>query len=156
MNCSARCSTWSIRRSSERSLGVDDTSRITVTCLRPLRCTLLSIDSCSDISLVSGKDSAEFRGGILSRLRRLSIRITNLCSRLIIEASHQTHSAAKIYTWFRAKAIIFSRAYMMTSLSFSKVIVIRRIYTPKVRGCRYRKLIDSRYRIRGIGIIKTQ
>jgi len=35
----------------------------------------------------------------------------------------------------------------MTSLSFSKVSVIRRIII-KVRGCRYRQLIDCRYTYR--------
>jgi len=129
---------------------------MTVTCLCPLRCSWLSIDSYSDISLVAGIYSADLRSWIRSRLRRLSLWITNPCSRPIIDASHQTHCAAKIYPWFRAKSIIFSRAHTMTSLSFSKVIVIRRIYTPLERGCLYRKLIDSRYRIIGIGIIKTQ
>jgi hypothetical protein len=32
------------------------------------------------------------------------------------------------------------------SLSFSKVIVIRSKYLSEVRGCRYTKLMDSRYK----------
>jgi len=59
--------------------------------------------------------------------------------------------ARKIYWLVLAKDIIFSKAYTITSLSSSKVIGNRKRILNKVRGCRYRKLIDfiynnSRYR----------
>ena len=83
---------------------------------------------------------------ISDRFWKLSIYTINLCSNPIIDASHQTHWATKICWVLLAYTITFSRAYIITSLSFPKVTVICWISTSKVRGCRYTKLVDSRYR----------
>jgi len=88
---------------------------------------------------------------------RLSIVITSSSCNRIINESHQTHWATTIYWMSRAKNIIISEVYTITSLSFSQVIVIsQRIVHLKVRGCPYRKLIDFIYIMIGIGIMKTQ
>ena len=76
----------------------------------------------------------------------LSMWITRLSSSPIIPASHYTHCATNSCWEFLPYDMTLSRAYTIASLSFSKVIVIRIVIDSKVRGCRYRKLIDSRYR----------
>jgi len=87
------------------------------------------------------------RSPILVCIRRLSICVTNPCCSPIINESQQGHRATKMYWFFLPYDIIRSRAYTITLLSVSKVIVrsktsFQRSYLSKVRRCRYRKLTD--------------
>jgi len=117
INCSVSFNTWSTRWLLARSLGVAENSR----------------GSCSCKVVSFGPWS-------------LSIWETNSCSSPITEANHQTHCATKI-CWVRhGWAMTHSKAYIIISLSFSKVTGIWVLIQSNVRGCRYTKLIDSRYR----------
>jgi hypothetical protein len=124
MKCSVRSNNWSIRRSSVRSLGNVDVSRILKTWCRYSGCTWYgSFSDPNDPGLPSiSIDSPPM--GFVPWLRRLLMWIINHCWRSIFEASHHTHCVTMIYPLPRAKAIIFSKLYIITLLLFSEVIII--------------------------------
>jgi len=135
MNCSARSRTKSACLSFIRSLDVTgaDSSR--------------ALESPWIFRGVMDTSSPEVPTVVsLDLFWRLSMYTTNPCSNPIIEASHQTQLAAKICWVLLAYEITLSRAYTITSLPFSKVMVIRIVIFSKVWGCHYTTLIDSRYR----------
>jgi len=94
----------------------------------------------------AANNSLSFASDATDCFPRSSIWAINPRSNPLTEPSHQTQFATKICWVLLACAIIFSRAYTITALLFSKVIVIQSNKPNKVRGCHYTKLIDSRYR----------
>jgi len=87
---------------------------------------------------------------------RLSIWITKASVNPMTLDIHQTQLATKRYWLSLLKDIIFSRAYTITSLSLSKVIVIKCRRMLKVRSCCYKKLMNlnnNRYRYHKNSII---
>ena len=96
-----------------------------------IKCSALSSIRTARLSSVQARDGVWLVYSVIilsvtaACFHRLSIYVLNPCSRPIWVTSHQTHCAAKNYWFFLAWEIIFSNAYTMTSLSFSKVIDIR-------------------------------